>query len=168
MVPVRAHLAAAFDWGEAHADFDKAVKGFPAELRGKTVEGLPYTAWQLIEHLRIAQHDILDFSTNPDYVEIKWPDDYWPKAAAPPDAKAWDRSVAAFRRDRARLKKLAADPKLNLSKRIPHGSGQTYMREILLVIDHNAYHVAELVMLRRLLGAWPRPNPPATAAVQTP
>jgi len=151
---VRTQLARALDWGEAHADFDKAVGRFPPRLRGRRVRGLPYTAWQLVEHLRMTQHDILDFSTNPDYVEITWPDDYWPKAPAPPDAKAWDRSVAAFRRDRAKLKKLAANPTVKLSRKIPHGSGQTYLREILLVIDHNAYHVAELVMLRRLLGAW--------------
>ena len=151
---MRTELAKALDWGKAHADFDKAVDGFPPRLRGRRVRGLPYTAWQLLEHLRIAQHDILDFSTNADYVEIAWPDDYWPKEAAPPDARAWDRSVAGFRRDRAALKKLAANPRVNLAKRIPHGRGQTLMREILLVIDHNAYHVAEIIVLRRLLGIW--------------
>ena len=151
---MRAQLAKALDWGDAHADVDKAVKDFPTHLRGRRVPRLPYTAWQLLEHMRIAQHDILDFTINPRYVELAWPDDYWPAAAAPPDAKAWDRSVAAFRRDRARVQKLAADAKVNLAKRIPHGSGQTVLREILLVLDHNAYHTAELVMLRRLLGAW--------------
>jgi len=152
---MRTQLAKALDWGEAHADFDKAVRDFPAELRGRRVDGLPYSAWQLLEHLRIAQHDILDFSINAKYVEMKWPDDYWPANPEPPDARAWDRSVAAFRRDRTRLKRLAANPKINLSKKLPHGDGQTYLREILLVIDHNAYHMGELVMLRRLLGAWP-------------
>lgn len=151
---MRAQLAKALDWGEAHADFDKAVKDFPRHLRGRRVRGLPYTAWQLLEHMRIAQHDILDFSTNPDYVERVFPDDYWPAASAPPDAKAWDRSIAAFRRDRATLQQLAGDAKVSLAKKIPHGSGQTYLREVLLVIDHNAYHTAELVMLRRLLGTW--------------
>src|SRR5262245_42247591 len=151
---MRTHLAKALDWGEAHADFDAAVKDFPAALRGHRVEGLPYSAWELLEHLRLAQHDILDFSRNPKYKEKKWPDEYWPGSPEPPDDKAWDRSVAAFRRDRRALQKLAADPKVKLEKRIPHGDGQTYLREILLVIDHNAYHVAELVMLRRLLGAW--------------
>ena len=151
---MRAQLAKALDWGEAHADFDKAVKDFPAELRGRTVQGLPYSAWQLLEHLRITQHDILDFSRNARYKGIKWPDDYWPAAPEPPDEDAWDKSVAAFRRDRAAVKKMAADPALILTKKIPHGDGQTYLREILLVLDHNAYHVAELVMLRRLLGAW--------------
>jgi hypothetical protein len=151
---MRAQLAKALDWGEAHADFDKAVKNFPAELRGRKVRGLPYSAWQLLEHLRIAQHDVLDFSVNPNYVEMTWPDDYWPKAAAPPDAGAWDRSVAAFRRDRAKLKKLVENPSTKLTKKIPHGSGQTYLREVLLALDHNAYHVAEIVLIRRLLGAW--------------
>jgi hypothetical protein len=151
---MRAQLAKALDWGEAHADFDKAVKDFPAELRGRKVDGLPYTAWQLVEHLRITQHDILDFSTNPDYEEIEWPAAYWPKSAEPPSATAWDESIAAFRRDREAMKQLAVDQKVDLTAKIPHGSGQTYMREVLLVIDHNAYHVAELVMLRRLLGAW--------------
>jgi uncharacterized damage-inducible protein DinB len=151
---MRAHLAKALAWGEAHADFDKAVKDFPAELRGKTVQGLPYSAWQLLEHLRIAQHDILDFSRNAEYEEMAWPDDYWPTSAEPPTPAAWDASVAAFRRDREAVKQLATDPAIDLTAKIPHGSGQTYMREVLLVLDHNAYHVAEIVMLRRLLGAW--------------
>ena len=151
---IRAGLVKALDWDSAHASFDAAVKDFPAALRGKRVQGLPYSAWELLEHLRVAQHDILDFSRNAKYRELKWPDDYWPASPEPPDAAAWDKSIAAFRRDRAAMKRLASDPKVKLEKRIPHGDGQTYLREILLVIDHNAYHVAELVMLRRLLGAW--------------
>ena len=151
---MRTQLAKTLDWGEAHADFDAAVKDFPAALRGKRLDGLPYSAWQILEHLRIAQHDILDFSRNAKYEAMKWPDDYWPASPEPPDEKAWDKSVAAFRRDRRAVQKMAADPTVNLNKRIPHGSGQTYLREILLVLDHNAYHVGELVMLRRLLGAW--------------
>jgi len=152
---MKAQLAKALAWGEAHADFDKAVRNFPPPLRGRIVKGLPYSAWQLLEHLRLAQRDILDFSRSANYRERKWPDDYWPTTAEPPDASAWDRSVAAFRRDRKAVQKMAADPALNLNRRIPRGSGQTYLREILLVLDHNAYHVAELVVLRRLLGAWP-------------
>lgn len=151
---MRAQLAKALGWGEAHADFDKAVKDFPAELRGKTVDGVPYSAWQLLEHLRIAQHDILDFSRNPDYEEMEWPAAYWPASPEPPTPTAWDESVAAFRRDRDAVKQLATDPKIELTDKIPHGGGQTYLREVLLVLDHNAYHVAELVLLRRLLGAW--------------
>src|SRR5215831_595898 len=151
---MRAELAKALAWGEAHADFDKAVKDFPPALRGRRAHGLPHSAWELLEHLRLAQHDILDFSRNAKYKELTWPDDYWPASPEPPDEEAWDKSVAAFRRDRKALQKMAADPKLNLARKIPHGDGQTYMREILLVIDHNAYHVGELVLLRRLLGAW--------------
>ena len=151
---MRDQIARSLDWGEAHADFDAAVKDFPAALRGTRVDRLPYSAWQILEHLRLAQHDILDFSRNPKYREMKWPDDYWPSLPEPPDDQAWDRSVAAFRRDRRAMQKLASDPTIRLQTRIPHGSGQTYLREILLVLDHNAYHVGELVMLRRLLGAW--------------
>jgi DinB superfamily len=151
---MRQQLANALDWGHAHADFDKAIDGLPVRLRGRRVKGLPYSAWEILEHLRIAQHDILDFCRNPHYLELKWPDDYWPKTSAPPTAKAWTQSIAAFRRDRNALKKLTTNPTITLTKRIPHGSGQTYLREVLLVLDHNAYHVAELVVLRRLLGAW--------------
>jgi hypothetical protein len=151
---MRTQLAKALDWGHAHVDFDKAVDGLPARLRGRRVKGLPHSPWEILEHLRIAQHDILDFCRNARYVELKWPDDYWPPAPAPPTGKAWDHSIAAFRRDRNALKTLATNPKIRLTKRIPHGSGQTYLREVLLILDHNAYHVAELVVLRRLLGAW--------------
>ena len=151
---MRTQLAKALDWHDAHADFDTAVRDLPAELRGRRVRGLPHSAWEILEHLRLAQHDILDFARNPRYQAPAWPDDYWPPSPQPPAARAWDRSVAAFRRDRRALQKMAADPHLKLSKRIPHGDGQTYLREILLVLDHNAYHVAELVVLRRLLGAW--------------
>ena|SRR5204863_4022437 len=151
---MKAQLAKALDWGQAHADFDKAVKDFPAALRGRRVHGLPHSAWEILEHLRLAQHDILDFSRNPKYRELAWPDDYWPPTPAPPDEKAWDRSVAAFKRDRKTLQKMTVDPGVNLGRKIPHGDGQTYLREILLVLDHNAYHVGELVQLRRLLGAW--------------
>jgi len=154
---MREHLARSLDWGEAHADFDKAVAGLAPELRGRRVHGLPHSAWEILEHLRLAQHDILDFARNPKYEELKWPDDYWPRSPEPPSAKAWDDSVAAFKRDREAVKTLATDKTVDLAARIPHGekASQTYMRAVLLVIDHNAYHVGELVLLRRLLGAWP-------------
>ena len=157
---MRDQLARTLDWGEAHADFDQAVAGLAPELRGRRVKGLPHSAWEILEHLRIAQHDILDFARNPGYEEMKWPDDYWPPSAEPPSAKAWDQSVAAFRRDRDEVKKLATDKTIDLAAKIPHGdkATQTYARAVLLVIDHNAYHVAELVVLRRLLGAWPPPK----------
>ena len=151
---IREHLARLLDWEDARVGFDAAVAGVPAHMRGTVPPGLPHSIWQLVEHIRLAQHDILDFSRNAKYEEMKWPDDYWPASPEPPDDKAWDKSVAAFRRDRRAVQKMAADPTVNLNKRIPHGTGQTYLREVLLVLDHNAYHVGELVMLRRLLGAW--------------
>jgi uncharacterized damage-inducible protein DinB len=151
---LRAQLAKLLDWEDAHVSFDAAVEGVPPKLRGATPAGLPYSPWQLIEHLRLTQHDILDFCRNPDYRELHWPDDYWPPSAAPPKPADWDESIAQFRRDRAALQALASDSKIDLFARIPHGSGQTYLRELLLVADHNAYHVGQLVTVRRALGAW--------------
>ena len=150
---LRAHLRRLLDWEDAHASFDRAVAGLPARLRGTAPEGWAHSAWQLLEHLRICQHDILDFCRNPKYVEMAM-EDYWPPSAKPPSPKAWSASVAAIRRDVAALKRLAADRRIDLFARIPHGSGQTYLRELLLVADHNAYHVGQLVALRRALGAW--------------
>jgi hypothetical protein len=152
---LRAQLSKFLDWREAHADFDAAVAGVPADRRGLAPPGLPYTLWQILEHLRIAQHDILDFCINPQYREMVWPDDYWPAAASPPSADAWDASIAAYRRDREAMQALARDPQIDLLAKIPHGSGQTYLREILLVVDHAGYHVGQLVLVRRLLGIWP-------------
>jgi uncharacterized damage-inducible protein DinB len=151
---MRQQLAAALDWGQAHADFDRAVDRFPVALRGRKVRGLPYSAWQILEHLRIAQEDLLDFAINPRYASKKWPQDYWPADPEPPNARAWNASIAAFRKDRKALQRLATDKRITLDAKIPHGTGQTYLREILLAIDHNAYHVGELIVLRRLLGAW--------------
>jgi hypothetical protein len=151
---LRAQLAKLLDWEDAHLSFDAAVEGVPPKLRGATPAGLPYSPWQLIEHLRLTQHDILDFCRNPDYRELHWPDDYWPPSAAPPKPADWDESIAQFRRDRAALQALASDTKIDLFARIPHGSGQTYLRELLLVADHSAYHVGQLVTVRRALGAW--------------
>jgi uncharacterized damage-inducible protein DinB len=150
---LRAHLARILDWEDAHASLDRALAGLPARLRGVTPDGWAHSAWQLLEHLRICQHDILDFCRNPKYAEMAM-EDYWPPSSAPPSSKAWNASVAAVRRDRAAMKKLAADRNVDLFARIPHGSGQTYLREILLVADHGAYHVGQLVALRRALGTW--------------
>jgi hypothetical protein len=150
----REHVGQLLDWKEAHATFDAAVDGIPVGLRGARAPGLPYSPWQLVEHIRIAQHDILEFCRNPKYEEMKWPDDYWPTAAAPASPAAWDDSLRQSREDRKSLQGLATDPKVNLTARIPHGTGQTYLREVLLVADHTAYHVGELVILRRLLGIW--------------
>ena len=147
-------LGKMLEWQDAHASFDTAVADLPADLRGKQPVGLPYSCWQLVEHLRLAQHDILDFCVNPNYKEMNWPDDYWPASPAPPSPDAWDASIEAFRRDRRALQQIAADSKVDLTARIPHGTGQTFLREIVLAADHAAYHVGQLVAVRRLLGAW--------------
>ena len=150
---VRDHVARLLSWGDAHVGFDDAVAGIPAKVRGRRPSGL-HSPWELLEHLRIAQHDILDFCRNANYKEMHWPDDYWPKAPAPPSAAAWNASIEQFRKDRKALQRIAANPKIDLAARIPHGTGQTYLRELLLTADHTAYHVGQLVLVRRLLGAW--------------
>jgi hypothetical protein len=152
---LREQLVRLLSWEDAHVGFDAAVAHLPAKLRGTAPEGLPYSPWQLVEHLRITQHDILDFCRNPRYQEMSWPRDYWPAGAAPPSAAAWSESIEQFRHDRSELEALARDPAIDLDARIPHGSGQTYLRELLLAADHAAYHIGELIVVRRLLGAWP-------------
>ena len=138
----------------AHVDFDAAVAKFPAKRAGEKPTGAPYTAWELLEHLRIAQWDILEFSRNGKHVSPKWPDEYWPATPAPPDTGAWRRSIRAFQADLKALQELVADPTQDLFATIPHGEGQTLLREALLVADHNAYHVGELVVLRKMMGLW--------------
>ena len=150
----RQHLARALDWGDAHVTFETVVNGIPARLRGKRPRGLPHSAWELVEHMRMAQADILEFCVSATYHEKKWPDDYWPPSPKP-GSTAWAAAVAAFRRDSRRFQRLTLNPKIDLTATIPHGTGQTYLREILLVIDHNAHHLGQLVTLRRLLGIWP-------------
>jgi hypothetical protein len=152
---LRQFLAKLLAWEDAHAGFDAAVANVPATLRGRQPEGLPYSLWQIVEHLRIAQYDILDFCRNAKYEEMKWPDDYWPRSPEPPSPSAWDESIELYRRDRRELQELAANTSIDLHARIPHGSGQTYLREIVLVADHGAYHVGQIVLVRRLLGIWP-------------
>jgi uncharacterized damage-inducible protein DinB len=142
-------------WEDAHVGFDAAVTNILRADRGKQPASLPHSPWQLIEHLRITQSDILDFCRNPNYKEMAWPDDYWPASPAPPSPDAWDESIRRFREDRHALQQLASDPAIDLGARIPHGSGQTYLRELLLVADHTAYHVGQLIVVRRLLGIWP-------------
>jgi uncharacterized damage-inducible protein DinB len=151
---LRAQLVKLLDYKEAHVDFDRAVKGIPPRLRGKLPEGAEHTLWQLVEHLRIAQADILEFCKTASYEEKKWPDDYWPKALGPHSAAAWTKSIASYRRDRTAMQRLASNPKIDLTAKIPHGTGQTYLREIILVADHNAYHIGQIVALRRRLGIW--------------
>jgi uncharacterized damage-inducible protein DinB len=151
---LRDHLARVLDWEDAHVGFDKAVDGIPADRRGVRPAGFEHSAWQIVEHLRIAQDDILDFSVNPRYEEkLKWPDDYWPDPAPPSDA-AWNASVAAFKASREKLKALAREAE-DLTATVPTGKGQqTYLRAVLLAADHTAYHVGQLVALRRALGIW--------------
>ena len=153
---LRKHLVCLLGDGGAHVDFDTAIVRFPAAQRGARIAGAPHTAWQLLEHLRIAQWDILEFSRNPPHVSPEFPDGYWPRTDSPPSARAWNESVRAFRRDLRAMIRLVSDPKTDLFARIPHGDGQTILREALLVADHNAYHIGQLVLLRKLLDAWPR------------
>jgi uncharacterized damage-inducible protein DinB len=151
---LRELLSKQLAWEDAHASFDAAVANVPVEARGQQPAGVPHSLWQIVEHLRRAQHDILDFCRNADYQELKWPDDYWPPSPEPPQAGAWDESIAQYREDRRAFQDLTLDPDIDLYARIPHGSGQTYLREILLAADHAAYHVGQLVLVRRLLGIW--------------
>jgi hypothetical protein len=151
---LRAQLHKILSWEDAHVGFDAAAGGLPARLHGVTPKGLPHSPWQILEHIRRTQADILEFCVNPAYKELDWPADYWPPSPAPPSAAAWDESVAAVVRDRVALEKLAGDTSIDLFARIPHGSGQTYLRELLLVADHSAYHVGQLVAARQALGAW--------------
>lgn len=149
---VRELVSRMLAWEDAHVGFDTAVADIPEELRGKRAGA--HSAWELVEHIRLTQHDILDFCVNSNYKEMKWPEDYWPASPAPPSAAAWDDSLASFRRDREALKQVALDTSLDLTARIPHGEGQTYLRELLLVADHTAYHVGQLVLVRQSLGVW--------------
>ncbi len=151
---LREHLVSLLTGGNAHTTFEDAVKNMPAELRGKRPKGAEHSPWQLLEHLRIAQWDILEFSRDAKHKSPKWPEEYWPKSPMPPDEKAWDKSVRAFRRDLKTLCALVSDAKTDLYAKIPHGDGQTILREVLLTADHNAYHLGQLVLVRKLLGAW--------------
>jgi hypothetical protein len=151
---LRRHVLELLRGGHAHADLDSALADFPPKLRGKKPKGAEHTAWQLLEHIRIAQRDILEFSRNAKHVSPKWPEGYWPETEAPPSAAAWNTSIRKVRADQKAMEKLVASKKTDLFAPIPHGTGQTLLREALLVADHNAYHIGQLVLLRRLLGAW--------------
>ena|SRR5208282_1628797 len=152
---LRQHLLELLTGGHAHVPFDAAVKNLPAALRGKRPRGVEHSPWEIVEHLRIAQGDILEFSRNPRHQSPEWPGGYWPATPAPPDEKAWEKSLRAFHRDLKALCALVEDPATDLFQRIPHGDGQTVLREALLAADHNAYHFGELILVRRLLKAWP-------------
>jgi hypothetical protein len=151
---LRQHLLDLLRGRNAHADFDTVVADFPSRLRGVKPPGAPHTAWQLLEHMRTAQWDILEFSRNAKHKSPPWPEGYWPKTEAPPNAAAWNNSLRSFRADLKAMAKLVADKKTDLFAKIPHGSGQTILREALLIADHNSYHLGQMVLLRRLLGTW--------------
>jgi hypothetical protein len=151
---LRQHLLKMLKGGDAHADFESAIKNFPVKLRGKRPKGAEHSAWEVLEHLRIAQWDILEFSRNSGHKSPEFPGGYWPTTQKPPNEKAWDQSVRAFRKDLEVLCELVADESTDLLAAIPHGDGQTVLREALVAADHNAYHLGELVLLRRMLGAW--------------
>lgn len=156
--PVRIQLIALLRGGHAHVTFDGAVKDLPANLRSVVPENLPYSAWQLLEHLRITQLDILNFSAPPTggYQHIKWPDGYWPKSPEPPSEGSWDQSIAAVHADLKRFEAIIQNPAADLYKPFRWGDGQNLLREAMLLADHNSYHLGELIVLRRLLGAWPK------------
>lgn len=151
---LRELIARHLDWHDAHVDYHQAVADFPAAQRAEVPAGLVHSAWQIVEHIRRAQADILDFCLNPDYVSPAWPEAYWPDVAPGNDGE-WDASIAGFEEDVAALKALARDEAVDLAARVPTGNErQTYARELLLVADHTAYHLGQLVAVRRLLGAW--------------
>jgi len=150
-VPLRKHLADTLRMKGAHLTFDEAVSDFPTDQRGAKPHGAPHSAWELLEHMRLAQEDILDFSRNPKYKERKFPDDYWPPTAEPPSPDAWDESVKQFQHDLKEMQQLIADTTQDLLAKLPHGAGQTLLREALLVADHNSYHLGQLVFLRKML-----------------
>lgn len=152
---IRSIVASALDWDQAHATFDAAVANLPVDLRGIRPDEFPHSAWELVEHIRIAQEDLADYMESATHPVIKWPDDYWPKSPAPASEAAWEASIAAVRRDTARLKALAMSPAIDLASPIPWGEGRTYLRTILVAVDHTSYHVGQILAVRKLLKAWP-------------
>jgi hypothetical protein len=151
---LRDHVIELLRGGSAHLTFDKAVGDIPASLRGAKVSPVRHTPWRLLEHLRIAQWDIVEFCLNPKHKSPSWPEGYWPAGDAPPDDRAWDRAVEGYRADAVRMEKLVMDPATDLFARLAHGDGQTVLREALLVADHASYHIGQLIVVRRLLGCW--------------
>jgi uncharacterized damage-inducible protein DinB len=152
--PLRQQLLNFLRGGHAHVTFEDAVHGFPVSKAGVRPAGLPHSGWELLEHIRISQNDILRFCQSPDYASPKWPEGYWPSHQAPPSAEHWERSIESFYRDRAAFEELLLDPKRALHEPFPWGEGQTLLREALLIVNHNAYHLGQLVSVRRALGAW--------------
>ena len=152
---LRNQLRKFMNWHDAHVDWKSALAGLAPARRGVRPAGSPHSPWELLEHARIAQHDILEFCRNAKHVSPSWPSGYWPTSPAPPNAGAWNKSMKAFLKDMEALGKLAVYPKIDLLQPIAHGSGQTILRELLLAADHNAYHLGQFVIIRKLLGDWP-------------
>ena len=152
---LREHLVTLLKGGEAHRPIESVVRGVPEAYYGRRPEDLPYSPWELLEHMRFTQEDILQFCRDPDYAAPSWPDDYWPPDAAPPAPEAWEKSLSRFLSDLQDVMDMVQDTSVDLGAHIPHGDGQTYLREVLLVADHNAYHTGQLATVRRLLGIWP-------------
>jgi hypothetical protein len=153
-VEIRETLVRALGWEDGHVGFETAVAGLLPEHRATIPAGLPYSIWQVAEHIRLTQRDILEFCYDPEYQERHWPDDYWPQSADPPDESTWQATCTAVADDRNALARLVRDSARSLVAPIPHGDGQTLLREAVLVIDHTAYHVGQIVLLRKALGAW--------------
>lgn len=153
---LRDNLRKVVSWGEAHTDWKKAIDGVSQSKRGVRPPGSPHSAWELLDHMRIAQWDILDFCRNPKHASPQWPEGYWPKTPAPPNEEAWDQAVEQFQKDNQALADLVMDSKKDLFAPIAHGTGQTILREVLLLVDHNSYHLGQFVLVRRLLGDWPK------------
>ena len=151
---LRKHLIQLLDGGHAHATFEQVINDFPAKYRGEIPSGLKHSGWMLLEHMRISQWDILNFSRNPKYKEMKWPADYWPTSASPANAVEWEKSIQSFQADLESMKELVNDSKTDLFAKIPWGDGQTVLREAMLVADHNSHHLGQLIDVRRALGIW--------------
>jgi len=152
----RSIIASSLDWEQAHSKLESVVKGLASSLQGVRPAGYPHSAWELLEHIRITQNDLLEFCQNPEYEEkLAWPQDYWPPTPAPPTADAWEKTISDYRRDREAFARFTKESKLDLTEKIPRGTGQTYLRTILVAVDHASYHVGQIVSVRRLLGAWP-------------
>ena len=148
-------VASSLDWDQAHANLDTALEGLAAQDRGRRADGIPHSVWELVEHIRIAQADLLDFCVNAKYEHaLEWPAGYWPGAAAPANEAEWEESIAAIKRDRAALAAFTTSGSVDLTEKIPHGTGQTYLRTVLVAADHAAYHIAQIVDVRRAIGAW--------------
>jgi uncharacterized damage-inducible protein DinB len=148
-------VASSLDWEQAHASLDSALAGLSADLRGKRPTGFPHSVWELTDHIRRTQRDLLDFCQNPHYEELEWPDDYWPATAAPATDSAWTETIDAIHADTKALAEFTKSASIDLTEKIPRGTGQTYLRTVLVAVDHMSYHVGQIIAVRRLLGAWP-------------